>query len=76
MVAETVDRFDRLDMPVNNAGFYSGGDPASISDEDWRKVIATDLDDLVFECLAAIPHVGKTKGSIVNTASVWGTGGD
>lgn len=76
MVAKTVDRFGRLDVLVNNAGVYSGGDPATISDEDWRKVIATDLDGVFFGCRAAIPHLEKTKGSIVNTASVSGTGGD
>jgi len=29
-----------------------------------------------FGCRAAIPHLEKTKGSIINTASVSGTGGD
>ena len=29
-----------------------------------------------FGCRAAIPHLERTKGSIVNTASVSGTGGD
>jgi len=76
MVARTVDHFGRLDVLVNNAGVYSGGDPATISDEDWRKVIATDLDGVFYGCRAAVPHLEKTKGSIVNTASVSGTGGD
>ena len=76
MVARTVDHFGRLDVLVNNAGVYSGRDPATISDEDWRKVIATDLDGVFYGCRAAVPHLEKTKGLIVNTASVSGTGGD
>ncbi|KKB78005.1 3-oxoacyl-ACP reductase [Devosia soli] len=76
MVEETVARFRGLDVLVNNAGVYSGGDPAKISDDDWHKVIATDLDGVFFGCRAAIPHLEKTKGCIVNTASVSGTGGD
>ena len=63
-------------MLVNNAGVHEGGDPAKISDEQWRKVMATDADGVFFGCRAAIPHLEKTKGSIVNTASVSGTGGD
>jgi meso-butanediol dehydrogenase/(S,S)-butanediol dehydrogenase/diacetyl reductase len=76
MVAAAVERFGRLDVLVNNAGVYAGGNPAEISTDDWRKVIATDLDGVFFGCRAAIPHLEKTKGSIVNTASVSGTGGD
>lgn len=76
MVNQAVSHFGKLDVLVNNAGVYAGGDPAEISDEDWRKVIATDLDGVFYGCRAAVPHLAKTKGSIVNTASVSGTGGD
>jgi meso-butanediol dehydrogenase / (S,S)-butanediol dehydrogenase / diacetyl reductase len=38
--------------------------------------MATDADGVFFGCRAAIPHLEKTNGSIVNTASVSGTGGD
>ena len=76
MVASAVKRFGRLDVLVNNAGVHEGGDPAEITDEQWRKVMATDADGVFFGCRAAIPHLEKTKGSIVNTASVSGTGGD
>ena len=65
MVAAVVDRFGRLDVIVNDAGVHEGGDPACITDEKW-----------FYGCRAALPHLEKTKGSIVNTASVSGTGGD
>jgi meso-butanediol dehydrogenase/(S,S)-butanediol dehydrogenase/diacetyl reductase len=76
MVSSAVKRFGRLDVLVNNAGVHEGGDPAKITDEQWRKVMATDADGVFFGCRAAIPHLEKTNGSIVNTASVSGTGGD
>jgi meso-butanediol dehydrogenase / (S,S)-butanediol dehydrogenase / diacetyl reductase len=76
MVTTVVKRFGRLDVLVNNAGVYEGGDPAEITNEQWRKVMATDLDGVFFGCRAALPHLEKTAGSIVNTASVSGTGGD
>jgi meso-butanediol dehydrogenase / (S,S)-butanediol dehydrogenase / diacetyl reductase len=76
MVAAVVRHFGRLDVMVNNAGVHEGGDPAAITDDQWRKVMATDADGVFYGCRAALPHLEKTKGSIVNTASVSGTGGD
>ncbi|MBR1195732.1 SDR family oxidoreductase [Bradyrhizobium sp. AUGA SZCCT0240] len=76
MVETVVKRFGRLDVMVNNAGIFEGGDPAEITDAQWRKVMATDLDGVFYGCRAALPHLEKTKGSIVNTVSVSGLGGD
>lgn len=76
MIAKTIAHFGQLDVLVNNAGVFASGDPDKISDADWRKVMATDLDGVFYGCRAAIPHLEKTKGSIINTASVSGTGGD
>jgi meso-butanediol dehydrogenase / (S,S)-butanediol dehydrogenase / diacetyl reductase len=76
LVAAIVGHFGRLDVIVNNAGVHEGGDPASITDEKWRKVMSTDVDGVFYGCRAALPHIEKTRGSIVNTASVSGTGGD
>jgi Enoyl-(Acyl carrier protein) reductase len=38
--------------------------------------MSTDIDGVFYGCRAALPHLEKTEGSIVNTASVSGTGGD
>jgi meso-butanediol dehydrogenase / (S,S)-butanediol dehydrogenase / diacetyl reductase len=37
--------------------------------------MSTDIDGVFYGCRAALPHLEKTKGSIVNTASVSGTKG-
>jgi meso-butanediol dehydrogenase/(S,S)-butanediol dehydrogenase/diacetyl reductase len=76
IVAAIVERFGRLDVLVNNAGVHESGAPDAITDEQWRKVMATDVDGVFYGCRAAIPQLKKTRGSIINTASVSGTGGD
>lgn len=76
IVRETTDRFGRLDTLVNNAGVHAQGKIDELSTDAWRKVMATDLDGVFFMSRAALPHLKKVGGSIVNTASVSGTGGD
>jgi meso-butanediol dehydrogenase/(S,S)-butanediol dehydrogenase/diacetyl reductase len=76
MVDTVVKRFGRLDVLVNNAGIFEGGDPGEITDEQWQKVMSTDADGVFYGCRAALPHLEKTKGAIINTASVSGLGGD
>ncbi|WP_128291092.1 SDR family NAD(P)-dependent oxidoreductase [Afifella aestuarii] len=75
-VRKTIDQFGRLDILVNNAGVLENGNPEDITDEQWHKVMKTDVDGVFYGSRAAIPELEKTKGSIINTASVSGTGGD
>jgi len=76
MIAAAIDAFARLDVLVNNAGVHLAADPVDIDDDQWRRVMGVNLDGVFHGCRAAIPHLEKTRGSIVNTASVSGLGGD
>jgi meso-butanediol dehydrogenase/(S,S)-butanediol dehydrogenase/diacetyl reductase len=75
MVETVVKRFGRLDVLVNNAGIFQGGDPAEITNEQWRKVMSTDADGVFYGCRAALPHLEKTKGGS-STPLRYGIGGN
>lgn len=76
-VAKTVSTFGRLDILLNNAGIGTLGRAPDIEVQDWKRVLAVDVDSIFFGCKAAIPRMREVGGgAIVNTASISGTHGD
>ena len=72
-----VERFGRLDVVFNNAGIGAYGETPDLDPEVWHNVIAADLHSVFYGCRAAIPHLRNGGGgSIINTASISGLGGD
>jgi NAD(P)-dependent dehydrogenase (short-subunit alcohol dehydrogenase family) len=75
-VVETViAKHGQLDIVVNNAGVGRGSaDFLALTDTDWDVSLAVNLRGMVNVCEAAIPHMQARGGSIINVASLAGTG--
>lgn len=68
----------RLDVLVNNAGIAGLAAPvASYPFDEWRRIMAVNLDGVFLCTQAAIPHMARTgSGRIVNVASISGKEGN
>lgn len=72
MMEALLDSFGRVDAVVNNAGVASFGRIEDTGFDIWRMVMATNLDGVFLVSQAALPALKKSKGTIVNIASISG----
>ena len=71
LIKGVVARHGRLDILVNNAGVVEFGDPETIVEADYRRILSVSLDGVVFGTKHAIPAMrAGGGGSIVNMASI------
>jgi len=84
MVRNAVHRFGRIDVLVNCVGGSWGitrkdllSSPplgfrglTNCSLDDWRTIVAANLDSVFYAARAAAPHLRKQGGAIVNVASI------
>ena len=73
VVQLAVDRFDRLDVFISNAGILSpNGRIHNLSTEDWERAFRVNVLGAVNGIKAAVPTMRERSGSIILTASVAG----
>ncbi|XP_063833412.1 3-oxoacyl-[acyl-carrier-protein] reductase FabG-like [Ostrinia nubilalis] len=73
IVNDTLQKFGKLDVLVNNAGIVQYGTLLNGKVlESFDKIIAINLRAVVHITMLAAPHLVKTKGNVVNVSSVAG----
>ncbi len=65
-----VDQFGRLDALCNVAGILKIAHSHEMPAADWNLMLAVNLSAPFFLCQAAIPHLLKVDGAIVNVSSL------
>ena len=76
MIDKAVGDWGRLDILVSNAAIVDDAAIADITPERWHKVMAVNLDSVLFGAKAALPHLRKSPSpSIINIASIQGIRG-
>ncbi|WP_258767504.1 SDR family NAD(P)-dependent oxidoreductase [Bradyrhizobium arachidis] len=76
LVADVAHRFGKIDILVNNAGIGAVGDFLNMPLRHWREAFAVNVDGVLNMARATLPHLIKSKGSIINVSSISGLGGD
>jgi NAD(P)-dependent dehydrogenase (short-subunit alcohol dehydrogenase family) len=70
LVAETVNRFGGVDVLFNNGAMAYFAWIGEMNDDTWYKTINEELNLVFLLTRAAWPELVKSKGAIVNTASI------
>jgi NAD(P)-dependent dehydrogenase (short-subunit alcohol dehydrogenase family) len=75
-VEQCVAEFGRLDVLVNVAGYHQMRHTTTMTDEEWDRDLAVNLNGPFYLCRAALPHLLDTGGNIVNVTSIAGVEGE
>lgn len=75
-VEDCIAKFGRLDVLVNVAGFHVMRHTLSMTDDDWDRDLAVNLNGPFFLTRAALPQLLENGGNIVNVSSIAGVEGE
>lgn len=71
------DKFDTIDILINNAGIDQVKMFIDLTDDDWNNMIQTNLNSVFYMTQEVLNNmINKKQGCIINISSIWGiTGG-
>jgi NAD(P)-dependent dehydrogenase (short-subunit alcohol dehydrogenase family) len=73
VIQDVIDRYGRIDLLVNNAGYAAGGFTEELAIEEWQRQFETNFFGLVAVTKAVLPVMRELRnGKIVNISSISG----
>ena len=77
LIDQAIERFNRVDVLVNNAGINIDKTLRKLTVDDWDKVIQVDLNSAFYTVHAVLPHMTEAGGGkIINMSSFVGEAGN
>ena len=76
MVQEIIKKYGKIDVLINNAGISENKLFTNVTDEDWNRMINTNLYSAFCVSQKVIPYmIHEKNGCIINISSIWGVEG-
>lgn len=72
IMTETIEKYGKLDILINNAGYGTRSNIETITMEEYDKMMATNIRGVLELTHLAVPHLAETKGNVVNVSSTLG----
>ncbi|MDA0772505.1 MAG: SDR family oxidoreductase [Cyanobacteria bacterium] len=66
LIQETIEKYGQLDLLVNNIGTYAAKTIDDLEINEWQDMVATNLNAAFYLSKYALPHLRKSRGSIIN----------
>ena len=73
MVKYIFEKYGKIDVLINNAGITESKIFSDVTDDDWNKIINTNLYSVFCVTQEVLPNmIHNKKGCIINISSIWG----
>ena len=76
LIQFAINKFNKIDVLINNAGISQEGLFTDVTEEEWQKIINTNLNSVFYCTQQALKYmIQKQQGCIINISSIWGETG-
>lgn len=76
LIEYTINKYGKIDVLVNNAAISQVKLFTDITEEDWNKMILTNLTSAFHTTQETVKHmINKKQGCVINISSIWGVTG-
>ena len=76
LIQFSLNKFNKIDVLINNAGISQEGLFTDVTEEEWKKIINTNLNSVFYCNQQALKYmIPEQQGCIINISSIWGETG-